>query len=242
MKYQKLSFIIPVYNEEHTLMQLVNRVLDADLGITKEIILVDDGSRDNSAQILRELAGRPEFKVIFNEHNMGKSQTVRNGILQSTGDLVVIQDADLEYDPQDLLPFVQNFQNTDVQLIYGNRFGRHNKVIYPQNWIGNTLLSYFSALLTGLRARMWIRDMEVCYKMADGDIFRKIGKTIKSTSRFGLEPELTAKFAKYTVHGKHLNFLQLPINYYPRTVAEGKKMSAVKDGIKALVEIVKFNL
>ncbi len=241
MKYNKLSLVIPVWNEERTLEQLLAKVESLDIPLAKEIILVDDGSSDSSRQILQKYAGNPMYKVLFNDHNMGKSQTVKHGIIASTGDLVVIQDADLEYEPKDLIQFVTEFENSPVDVIYGNRFGLSNKVVYWQNWFGNTLLSMVSGLITGLRSGMWTRDMEVCYKMAKGDIYREIGAKITSTSRFGLEPELTALFSKYKAQGKHLLFKQLPVAYYPRTFAEGKKMSAVKDGLKAGWEITKYN-
>jgi glycosyltransferase involved in cell wall biosynthesis len=239
--YKKLSFIIPVYNEEKTLVTLLDKVEQANLGIEKEVVLVDDGSTDGTLQILERYINKPGYKVLYNEHNMGKSQTVKVGILASTGDLVVIQDADLEYDPAELDKFVQIFSKDEADVVYGNRFAKQNKVIYWQNWVGNTFLSYVSGLFTGLRSGMWTRDMEVCYKMARGDVFRSIGQTIVSRSTFGLEPELSAKFSKFRLAGRKLRFRQLPISYYPRTIAEGKHMHAFKDGFKALWEIFRFN-
>jgi glycosyltransferase involved in cell wall biosynthesis len=240
--YKKLSFIIPIYNEEKTLEELIQKVLDVEMPLKKELVLVDDGSKDSSRDILKNYEGKDGFKVVYNEKNMGKSQTVRNGIQHSTGDLVVIQDADFEYEPQNLKEFVKIFMEDKADLVYGNRFGKKNEVIYAQNWIGNTMLSYFSSIFTGLRGGMWTRDMEVCYKMCKGEVFREIGATIQSKSTFGLEPEMTAKFAKYRLNGKRLRFKQVPIDYYPRSIAEGKKMNAFKDGAKALWEILKFNL
>ena len=242
MKYKTLSLVIPVYNEEKTLTKLLAKVDAVKLSVEKEIVLVDDGSQDGTSKILAKYRNKPGFVVASNPHNMGKTQTVKHGITRSTGDLVVIQDADLEYDPQDLVKFIELFQADEVDLVYGNRFGKNNKVIYWQNWIGNTLLSYFSSLFTGLRSGMWTRDMEVCYKMAPGDIFRAIGKDIVSKSGFGLEPELTARFARYRLGGRRLRFKQVPINYYPRTMAEGKHMNAFRDGSMALFEILRFNL
>jgi glycosyltransferase involved in cell wall biosynthesis len=243
MKFNKLSLVIPVYNEERTILQLLAKLAAVPFGIETEVILVDDGSKDKSREILqREFGGNPGYKIMFNEKNMGKSQTVRKGLLASTGDLVVIQDADLEYDPAELKEFVDLFQNSNVDVVYGNRFGKDNKVVYWQNWIGNRSLSAFSSIFTGLRSGMWTSDMEVCYKMVRGDVFRAIAQTIVSKSTFGLEPEVTAKLSRYKVDGKHLRFAQLAISYYPRTLAEGKKMHAVRDGIKALGEILKFNL
>lgn len=243
MKFKKLSFVIPVYNEQNTLKTLVAKVLSHDYGIDKvELVLVNDGSTDDSPKILKELEADSRIRVFHNSRNLGKSQTVKNGLLNTTGDLVVIQDADLEYEPRDLIEFVVLFQSSTVDVVYGNRFGKKNKVIYPQNWIGNTFLSFVSAVFTGLRSGMWARDMEVCYKMARGDIFRNIAKTIVSKTNFGLEPEMTAKFSKYKINGRHLNWKQLPIQYNPRSIAEGKHMKAVKDGMLALGEILRFNL
>ncbi len=239
---KKISFVIPVYNEERTLEQLVTKLEQLNIEIEKEIVLVDDGSTDTTPQILANYKKRAGFVVLKNPKNMGKSQTVRNGILATTGDIVVIQDADLEYNPENLVSFVNLFLQDKVDLVYGNRFGKSNKVIYWQNWIGNRFLSLLSSVFTGLRSGMWTKDMEVCYKMARGDIFREIGETVVSKSTFGLEPELTAKFSKYRLNGKPLRFEQISIDYYPRTLAEGKKMHAVKDGLKAIVEIFKFNL
>jgi glycosyltransferase involved in cell wall biosynthesis len=241
--YNKISLVIPVYNEEKTLVQLLEKVEAVDFGnIEKEIILVNDGSKDKTSEILKKYENKPGYKVIHNPQNMGKSQSVRNGIINSTGDLVVIQDADLEYDPENLKAFVELFQQDKVDLIYGNRFGKKNKVVYWQNWFGNKFLSLFSTLFTYPKASIWTSDMEVCYKMANGEVFREIGKSIESKSTFGLEPELTAKFARARLNGKKLRFKQIPIDYYPRDAASGKKMNAFRDGFKAIWEIVKFNM
>lgn len=237
--YKKLSFIVPVYNEERTLRKLLTKILATDFRIEIEIVAVNDCSKDSSGQIL---ASYPQVKLINNEMNMGKTQSVKKGLLASSGDLVVIQDADLEYDPSELTEFVKLFQEDKCDVVYGNRFGKSNKVIYWQNWLGNRFLSLVSSLFTGIRSGMWTHDMEVCYKMARGDVFRRIAATITSKSKFGLEPELSAKFSKYKLSGKHLRFAEVPISYNPRTIAEGKHMSAVKDGIKALYEILKYNI
>ncbi len=241
-KYRKLSFVIPAYNEEDNIENILTKLENIDFGLEKEYVIINDSSKDKTADILKKYEGKPGYEILHNEKNLGKSQSVRKGIIKTTGDLVVIQDADLEYDPKDLLLFVSRFQNTNVDVIYGNRFGKNNKIIYIQNWLGNTFLSIFSSIFTGLRSGMWIRDMEVCYKMSKGDIFREIGETIESKSTFGLEPEMTAKFSKYRLDGKKLKFAQIPISYNPRSFEEGKKMNAFKDGFKALGEIIKFNL
>lgn len=234
---------MPAYNEANTLHLIVERIFALDFGLDIELIIVNDGSKDTTWEIITKLASENKQIIgVQNAKNMGKSQTVKAGITHTTGDLVVIQDADLEYEPRDLLKFVEKFQTSDIDLIYGNRFGKENKVIYWQNWFGNRFLSLVSSVFTGPKAGIWTQDMEVCYKMSKGEIFREIGKTITSTSNFGLEPEMTAKFAKYKLNGNRLKFAQIPISYFPRSIAEGKKMHAVRDGLKALWEILKFNL
>lgn len=245
-----LSFIIPAYNEERTLTQLLDKVVAVNFAgdIKKELIIVNDASKDKTFDVAQGFAASHQtdkisIKVLNNPQNMGKSQTVKRGILNSSGKLVVIQDADLEYEPNDLVEFVAMFSaDPELDLIYGNRFGKENKVIYWQNYWGNKFLTGMSNLFTwrhGLR----VSDMEVCYKMANGDIYRELAEGIKSKSNFGFEPEITAKFAQYRKQdGKRLKFAQIGINYYPRSKAEGKHMKAFRDGAKALGEIVRFNL
>lgn len=234
----KLSIVIPAYNESKTLEELVKKVVKTLDSVEKEIIIVNDGSKDNTLEIANDLANKYKaVSAISNERNVGKTQTVKNGILHTKGEYVVIQDADLEYDPQDLLTMLKRIESDNLDVIYGNRFGKKNTVIYPQNWIGNTFLSFVSSIITGIRKGMWVRDMEVCYKMAKGDLYRRLAKTIESTTNFGFEPEITAKFSKV----KNLKFAQVPISYYPRSIEEGKKMNALRDGLKALREIIYFN-
>lgn len=243
---KKLSFVIPVWNEEKTLETLVDRVLNVNLpeSFEMEIILVNDGSKDSSGQIIDALAKKfPKIiKGFHNEKNSGKTQTVKNGISYSTGDYVVIQDADLEYDPNEVAELLKVMLDKNLDVVYGNRFGKKNKVVYWQNYFGNKVLSAFSNLFTFPRIHVWIPDMEVCYKLSLGEVMRDLGKTITSTSKFGLEPEITAKLSKYKLNGKHLKFGVEPVSYYPRTLAEGKKMNAFSDGMKALKEIIQFNL
>lgn len=242
---KNLSIVIPIYNEEKTLEILVKKVLSVEFpnSIKKEIILVNDGSKDSSWKIIEELAKEhDEITKLNNEKNSGKTQTVRNGILASTGDYVIIQDADLEYEPNEIVDLVNLAVDKNLDVVYGNRFGKKNKVIYMQNYIGNKLLSFISNLFTYFRIKVYIPDMEVCYKLIRGDIAREIGKTIESISNFGFEPEVTAKLTRFKLEGRHLKFGIVPISYYPRSIQEGKKMKAVEDGLKALWEIVKFNL
>lgn len=241
----KLSIIIPVYNESRTLQELVEKVLELELPnkIAKEIIIVDDGSSDASGEIMTDMAKKyKEIKIIKNAKNLGKSQTVKNGIAASTGDFVIIQDADLEYLPSEIADLLKIAIESDLDVVYGNRFGKNNKVIYWQNYLGNCFLSFLTNLFTFLRIKIYIPDIEVCYKLIKGDIARKIGKSIESTSSFGFEPEVTAKLSKYKKNGLHLKFGIVPVSYFPRTVKDGKKIKLFKDGLRAILEIVKFNL
>lgn len=241
----KLSIIIPVYNESRTLQELVEKVLELELPskIAKEIIIVDDGSSDASGEIMTDLAKKyKEIKVMKNPKNVGKSQTVKNGIAASTGDFVIIQDADLEYLPSEIADLLKTAMENDLDVVYGNRFGKNNKVIYWQNYLGNRFLSFLTNLFTYRRIKTYIPDIEVCYKLIKGDIAREIGKSIESTSSFGFEPEVTAKISRYKKNGFHLKFGVVPVSYFPRTVKDGKKIKLFKDGLRAILEIVKFNL
>lgn len=241
-----LSIIVPAYNEEKTLETIIQKVLAVELPLDykKEIIICNDCSSDRTAEISSQLFDKyPEIKSISNEKNQGKTQTVRRGIMASTGDFVVIQDADLEYDPQDIAFMLRELVRQQVDVCYGNRFGKYNGVIYQKNFYGNLLLSGFSSLFTSARLRVAIPDMEVCYKMIRGDVARELAPKITATSNFGFEPEITARLSRYKKNnGEVLKFLVLPINYYPRSIAEGKKIRALRDGSKALWEVVKYNL
>ncbi|WKZ30852.1 MAG: glycosyltransferase family 2 protein [Candidatus Dojkabacteria bacterium] len=238
-----LSIVIPVYNEEKTLERVVNTVLKQDWRGNIEVIIVDDGSKDRSREIAKSLAKKStSVRTLENKKNMGKSQTVKRGILASTGKFVTIQDADLEYDVSELCAMFKVISEDEFDVVYGNRFGKKNKVIYIQNYIGNHFVSLFSNFFTYPRIKVYIPDMEVCYKLAKGDIFREVAEKIVSKSNFGFEPEVTARFARYKKDGKHLKFSIYPISYTARTIQEGKKMKAFQDGFKAAVEIVKFNI
>ncbi len=241
-----LSVIIPAYNEQNTLRQIVQKVLEVKLidGFDKEIIICDDSSIDDTLKIAKELAAtHPQIKVISNPKNLGKTQTVKQGILHSTGDFVIVQDADLEYDPVDFAFMLEQAVKQDVDVCYGNRFGKYNGVIYWQNFYGNLFLSILSSVFTSWRIRVFIPDMEVCYKLIRGDIARQLASKIVSTSSFGFEPEITARLSKFRKpDGSCLKFLILPISYFPRSIAEGKKIRAVRDGLKAILEVFRFNI
>jgi glycosyltransferase involved in cell wall biosynthesis len=241
----KLSFIVPIYNEAKTLSKILDKVLELKLpnNFEKEVILCNDCSTDNTQEVIDWYTKKYNyFKSLENPKNIGKSQTVKAGIIESTGDYIVIQDADLEYNPDDIILILENVLRNKCDVGYGNRFGKDNGMIYVQNFFGNIILSSFSSIFTSYRLRVLIPDMEVCYKLIKGDIVREIAPTIQSKSNFGFEPEITAKLSRYRLNGKNLKFIVLPISYYPRTIAEGKKMKAFRDGFKALWEIFYFNL
>lgn len=248
-----LSIVIPAYNESATILKILQKLKDCDFSgqigqtINKEIIVINDCSTDKTSELASQFARENKgekliIKVLDNEQNMGKSQSVKRGILASNGDWVVIQDADLEYEPTDLIELLKQGIIKDCDVVYGNRFGQYNDVIYWKNFLGNLALSCFSNLFTIGNIRVFIPDMEVCYKMVKGTIFREVAATISSKSNFGFEPEITAKLGHYCKKVTHLKFLILPISYNPRSIADGKKMKAFRDGIKAFWEIIHFNL
>ncbi|MBI2591888.1 glycosyltransferase family 2 protein [Candidatus Saccharibacteria bacterium] len=234
-KTKKLSIIIPCYNEKNTIREILAEVDGVDLGSTKkEIIIVDDGSTDGTRDILKDLAKLDKsIEVLFQETNQGKGAALRRGILRSTGDVVVIQDADLEYDPQDYKRLLYPIERGPADVVYGSRFkgGEPHRMIYYRHQIANNFLTMLSNLFTGLN----LSDMETCYKMFRGDLVRKLAKELKA-KRFGFEPEITARVAK-----SGARVYEIGIAYYGRSKEEGKKIG-VKDGIKAIWEIIYFNL
>jgi glycosyltransferase involved in cell wall biosynthesis len=234
-KTKKLSIVMPCYNEKQTVEKVVAEVLAVDLGTTKkEIIIVDDGSKDGTRDILAKLSKRhPEIKIFFQEVNQGKGAALKRGILESTGDVVVIQDADLEYDPQEYKRLLYPIERGHAAVVYGSRFigGEPHRIIYYRNQVANKFLTGMSNLFTGLN----LTDMETCYKMFRGDLVRELAEHLKA-KRFGFEPEITARVAR-----SKAPVYEIGISYYGRSKEEGKKIG-VKDGIKALWEIIRFNV
>jgi glycosyltransferase involved in cell wall biosynthesis len=240
----KLSIIIPAYNEEKYIQTLLQKVIDLVPvnNLEKEVIIINDSSKDKTWEIIQDFKSKYNYIIALNnEVNLGKSQTVKKGILASTGDFVIIQDSDLEYEPLEINDLLTKLFEGNYDVVYGNRFGKKNRVIYWQNYVGNIALSAFSNLFTFFRIKTWVPDMEVCYKLMKGDIIRSIAATIESKSTFGLEPEITAKLSRYKIDNRNLKFGIVPISYFPRSFAQGKKMNGVRDGIKALKEIIYFN-
>jgi glycosyltransferase involved in cell wall biosynthesis len=231
-----LSVLIPVYNEERTLEEVVRRVCAIE--IPKEIILVDDGSKDQSREILARLeeenrGGDPHnrLKVFFQPFNQGKGAALKTALSHVTGDVVVIQDADLEYDPIDYPQLLEPIEAGLADVVYGTRFagGGSHRVLFFWHSVGNRMLTLISNMLTNLN----LSDMEVGYKVFRTDVLK--GIDLKS-KRFGFEPEITMKLAK-----KRCRFYEVPISYHGRTYEEGKKITW-KDGVAALFYMIRFRL
>jgi glycosyltransferase involved in cell wall biosynthesis len=224
----KLSVVIPAYNEERTIREILARV--AALPVPKEIIVVDDCSRDQTRTILQELADAGDLHAIFKTQNEGKGAALRTGFKQATGDIVVIQDADLEYDPRDLLPLLKPILAGEADVVYGSRFLHekpHDKSLVHR--FGNWALTFASNVTTGLK----LTDMETCYKAFKREVLTKFEI---QQNRFGFEPEVTAKLGRRKFRVK-----EVPISYNARSYAEGKKIG-VKDLFNALWCIVRYGM
>lgn len=223
----RVSIIIPVYNEKNTIIKILDKVKAQEL--EKEIIVVDDGSTDGTREILEGL-NDPEVKVFFHDRNRGKGAALRTGFEKATGDIIIVQDADLEYNPEEYKILIQPIIDDKADVVYGARFlGGPHRVLYFWHYFGNKLLS----LITNILYNINLNDMETCYK-----VFRKEalqGIKIKS-NRFGFEPEITAKMAK---SGQRI--YEVPISYFGRTYEEGKKITW-KDGLVALFILLRFRL
>lgn len=229
----KLSILIPMYNEETTLEKIIGRVLAVDYGVDElEIVIVDDCSTDSSFDIAQKLAEeKPEVTVFRHDENQGKGAAIRTAMTSASGDVMVIQDADLEYDPGDIPSLVSLIQKDIADVVFGSRFsssGPH-RVLYFWHQIGNNFLTLFSNMMTNIN----LTDMEVCYKA----FRREVADTIEiEENRFGFEPEMTAKVAK-----GQWRIYEVPISYYGRTYDEGKKIGW-RDGVRAIVCILKYNI
>jgi glycosyltransferase involved in cell wall biosynthesis len=225
-----LSVVIPVYNELNTWQKLLQRVEAVDLGpVKRQLVLVDDCSRDGTrGQLEAFAASRPDAVVMFHPVNAGKGAALRTGFAAATGDFVIIQDADLEYDPADYPALLEPLLAGQADVVFGSRFlVKPEKKGSAQNYLANKILTWLSNLTTGLR----ITDMETCYK-----VFRRevLGRLKLEQDRFGFEPEVTAKLAALGVR-----IVERPIRYAPRTAAEGKKIK-LKDGFNAVKCIWKY--
>jgi len=231
MKHKKISVVIPIYNESTTLLDIISRVEAVELPLSKEIILVDDASNDGSRKII-EAIDDPKIKKIFHKKNQGKGAALRSGFNEVTGDIVIIQDADLEYDPREYGKLVQPILDDKADVVYGSRFsGQSHRVLYFWHAVGNRLLTTLSNVITDLN----LTDMETCYKVFRRDILDRITLV---EDRFGFDPEITAKVS----HLKPLpRIYEVGIGYSGRTYEEGKKIGW-RDGIRVILSIVRYNL
>ena len=228
----RLSIVIPVYNEKHTLLTIVQRVLDAPIDLDREIILVDDYSTDGTRDLYNGLAGEfpgADIRVFQHASNKGKGAALRTGFTQVRGDVVIIQDADLEYSPDDYPRLLKPILDGRADVVYGSRFigGQEHRVLYFWHYLGNRFLTLLSNMFTDLN----LTDMETCYKVFRAEVLK--GIEIRS-DRFGVEPEMTAKFAR-----GRWRIYETGISYSGRSYEEGKKITW-RDGVKAIFAIVRF--
>ncbi|MBW1789985.1 MAG: glycosyltransferase family 2 protein [Deltaproteobacteria bacterium] len=223
-----LSIVVPVYNEHATIAEVIDTLVQVPY--RKQIIIVDDGSSDGTTDILRK-AEHEDLKLVFHEKNLGKGAAIRTGFKSADGDIILIQDADLEYDPGEYPILLQPILRGSADVVYGSRFAGHgaHRVLYFWHYVGNRFLTFLSNMLTNLN----LTDMETCYKVFTSKALE--GIELKE-DRFGFEPEITAKVAR-----KKLRIYEVPISYYGRTYEEGKKINW-KDGVRTLWCILKYNI
>ncbi|MBI1746211.1 MAG: glycosyltransferase family 2 protein [Acidobacteria bacterium] len=224
----KLSVVIPVFNEKHTILEIIEKV--RAVKIPKEIILVDDYSTDGTREILKGLDGAADIRVFFHDKNCGKGAALREGFRHVAGDVVVVQDADLEYDPEDYHKLLEPILRGRADVVFGSRFmGGPHRVLFFWHYVANQILTLLSNMVTDLN----LTDMETCYKVFRADIIRKL--TIEQ-NRFGFEPEVTAKVARM-----RCRIYEVPISYWGRDYEEGKKIG-LKDAFSAVYCILRYGL
>ena len=230
-----VSVVIPVFNEIRTLEQVIKRVQAAP--VEKEIILVDDYSNDGSRERVQSLGEQPNVRAVLHDYNQGKGAALRSGFAAATGDVVLIQDADLEYDPNDYPKLLGPIVANEADVVYGSRFsgGETHRVLYFWHSVGNRFLTLLSNMMTNLN----LTDMEVCYKVFRREIIQSIDL---KENRFGFEPEVTARLARFRKpDGSPLKIFEVGISYAGRTYEEGKKIGW-RDGVRAIWCIIRYNL
>jgi glycosyltransferase involved in cell wall biosynthesis len=227
-KIRKLSVVVPVYNERNTVVEVVRRMRAVELpdGIEREIIVIDDGSTDGTRDVLRQL-GDSTVRILMHEANRGKGASVRTGLALATGDYVLIQDADLEYDPDDWPRLIAPVIRGRARVVYGSRFTGERRNMLLLHWIGNRMLS----LVTNVLFNSTLSDMETCYKLVDRTLLNDLALR---SDHFDIEPEITAKILK-----RGIRIYEVPISYMGREFDEGKKITW-RDGFAALWTLVKF--
>ena len=225
-RYRRLSVIVPVFNERNTVAEIVRQMRAVDLPIEREIVIVDDGSDDGTRAVLAQLADST-VHVILHEHNRGKGAAIRTALAQVTGDLVLIQDADLEYSPEDWPKLLAPIFSGRARVVYGSRFTGERRNMLFLHWVGNRFLS----LVTNVLYNTTLSDMETCYKLFDRELIRDI--RLRS-DRFDFEPEITAKLLR-----RGVRIYEVPISYTGREFDEGKKITW-RDGMVALWTLVKY--
>lgn len=225
---QLISLVIPVYNEGEHLNRFLQLIDSLALPAEKELVFVNDCSRDNSKEILEQFSFRSRHQIIHHEVNKGKGAALKTGIARASGNIVGIQDADFEYDPSEIHTLVEPLLADKADVVFGSRFKRTHQVHRTIHYLGNRFLTLFSNLCSGL----YLSDMETCYKFFRSDIIKNVNL---ESNRFGFEPEITAKIAKLK-----LRVMEFPISYFPRNYLEGKKITW-KDGVAALRHIIYFS-
>ena len=232
--FKKISILIPVYNEENTLITLLKKVIDSDVcKLKKEIIIIDDCSTDSSLLVLNKLKKQYEEQLVINSHetNKGKGAALRTGLSLASGEIILIQDADLEYDPKDYPKLLKPILSGKADVVYGSRFrsSEEMRVLYFWHRVANGMLTLLSNMFTNLN----LSDIETCYKVFRSEVIKQMHL---KENRFGIEPELTAKVAKI----KNVRVFDVGISYYGRTYEDGKKIG-LSDAFRALYSIIKYN-